>query len=40
MSKFNLELLLKIVSAVIKAVVSVLYGITDISDNSDSDGTS
>lgn len=35
MSKFNLELLLKIVSAVIKAVVSVLYGIKDI----DEDGT-
>ena len=29
MSKLNLELLLKIVSAVIKAVVSVLYGLTD-----------
>lgn len=33
MSKFNLELLLKIVSAVIKAVVGVLYGIKDIDEN-------
>lgn len=29
MSRINLELLLKVVSAVIKAVVSVLYGIKD-----------
>lgn len=33
MSKFNLELLLKVVSAVIKAVVSVLYGIKEDNEN-------
>lgn len=36
MSKFNLELLLKIVSAVIKAVISVLFGVKDDSDDSES----
>jgi len=29
MSKFNIELLLKIVSAVIKAVIGVLFGVQD-----------
>lgn len=29
MSRFNLELLLKIVSAVIRAVIAVLFGIKD-----------
>lgn len=36
MSKFNLELLLKIVSAVIKAVIAVLFGIKDDSDDIES----
>lgn len=35
MSKFSLELILKIVSAVIRAIISVVYGIGEEDDSSE-----